>query len=48
MIKERHPMVAELFVRSLEGVPDTPYLRGGSGGSEESPRSYGFRATFVA
>ena len=27
MIKERHPMVAELFVGSLEGVPDTPYLR---------------------
>ena len=27
MIKERHPMVAELFVRSLEGVPDTPHLR---------------------
>ena len=27
MIKERHPMVAELFVRSLEGVLDTPHLR---------------------
>ena len=27
MIKERHPMVAELFVGSLEGVPDTPHLR---------------------
>ena len=42
MIKERHPMVAELFVGSLEGVPDTPYLREAA---EESPRSYGFRTT---